>query len=104
MATTQPDRTALPPRPTDAPAERDRTLPIAWWGAVGFGFLAFASYLILHWLISGEAHRVPSGPTALPDWMKIALGIQQWGLFAGMLALIYFKAIRPRVRTGRFTF
>ncbi|MHB8693077.1 MAG: spirocyclase AveC family protein [Solirubrobacteraceae bacterium] len=44
-----------------------------------------------------------TGPTHLPGWMKIALGIQQWGLFAGMWALIYFKAIRPRMKTGRFT-
>jgi hypothetical protein len=78
--------------------------PIVWWGAIGAGFLAFAAYLILKWLISGEAHRVPSGPTPLPDWMKIALSIQQWGLAAVALALIYFKAIRPRIRTGRFTF
>jgi hypothetical protein len=78
--------------------------PISWWAGVGFAFLAFAAYLILKWLISGEAHRVSAGPTPLPEWMKICLGVQQWGLAAGALALIYFKAIRPRMRTGRVPF
>lgn len=81
----------------------NRTRPISWWAGLGFGFLAFAAYLIITWLASGEAHRVPSGPTPLSTGMKIALGVQQWGLFAGMLALIWFKAIRPRIRTGSFT-
>jgi hypothetical protein len=97
-------RSARAGRPADAPPSPNKVRPIVWWGAIGAGFLAFAAYLILKWLISGEAHRVPSGPTPLPDWMKVALSIQQWGLAAAALALIYFKAIRPRVRTGRFTF
>src|ERR1700757_344365 len=101
MATIQSERASIPPRATIAPAERNRALPIAWWGAVGFAFLAFAAYLIIHWLAAGEAHRVSSGPTNLPTWMKICLGAQQWGLFAGMLALIYFTAVRPRIRDGR---
>jgi hypothetical protein len=70
----------------------------------GFGFLAFAVYLVAAWALAGEPHRVLPGPTPLPGWMKIALDIQQWGLFAGMLALIWFKALRPRMRTGSFTF
>jgi hypothetical protein len=78
--------------------------PIAVWAWIGFAFLAFAAYLIIRWLVLGEAHRVSSGPTPLPTWMKICLGIQQWGLFAGMLALIWFKAVRPRLRTGRMSF
>ena len=104
MATTA--RITLRPTETETASfvERHKTLPIAWWAAGGAAFLAFAAYLVLKWLISGEANRVSSGPTPLPDWMKIALGIQQWGLAAVALALIYFKAVRPRVRTGRFTF
>jgi hypothetical protein len=102
MATTS---ARLRPTTLEAPAVTPkRTRPVSWWAAVGFGFLAFAAYLIVAWLIAGEAHRVPAGETPLPVGMKIALGIQQWGLFAGMLALIWFKAIRPRMRTGSFTF
>jgi hypothetical protein len=106
MATveTRPEAFSLRPSSVDEQVERNRTLPIAWWGAIGAGFLAFAAYLILKWLISGQAHRVPSGATPLPDWMKIALSVQQWGLAAAALALIYFKAIRPRLRAGRFSF
>jgi hypothetical protein len=99
--------TSAPPAaatPDAAAVVPKRTRPITWWAALGFGFLAFAAYLIVAWLIAGEAHRVPTGPTPLPTWMQIALSIQQWGLFAGMLALIWFKAVRPRMRTGSFTF
>jgi Spirocyclase AveC-like len=106
MATVESRPETVAQRPPEASpgVEPKRTRPIVWWAAIGAGFLAFAAYLIAKWLISGEAHRVSSGPTPLPDWMKIALGIQQWGLAAIALSLIYFKAIRPRVRTGRFTF
>src|SRR4051812_1847319 len=81
-----------------------RTRAISWWAGLGFAFLAFAAYLIITWLAAGDAKRVPTGPTPLPGAMKAALSIQQWGLLAGMLALIWFKAVRPRMRTGRFTF
>src|SRR5262249_6671482 len=80
------------------------TRPISWWAALGAAFLALAAYLVLAWLAAGEAHRVPSGPTPLPTGMMVALSVQQWGVFAGMLALIWFKAVRPRLRTGEFTF
>ena len=80
------------------------TRPISWWAALGAAFLALAAYLVIAWLAAGEAHRVPSGPTPLPTGMKVALSVQQWGVFAGMLALIWFKAVRPRLRTGEFTF
>ncbi len=80
------------------------TRPISWWAALGAAFLAFAAYLIIAWIASGEPARVSSGETPLPGAMKVALAIQQWGLFAGMLALIWFKALRPRLRTGEFSF
>jgi hypothetical protein len=80
------------------------TRAVSWWAGLGFGFLAFATYLIVSWIASGEPHRVSAGPTPLTMYMKISLGIQQWGLFAGMLALIWFKAIRPKIRTGSVPF
>ena len=77
---------------------------ITWWAGLGFVFLAFACYLIIAWIAAGEPARVEPGPTPLPTWMKILLETQQWGLFAGMVALIWFKAIRPRLRTGSVPF
>jgi hypothetical protein len=88
----------------DLALDRRTTRPITWWSALGAGFLLFAAYLIIAWLASGEAHRVGTGSTPVPTAMKIALSIQQYGLFAGMLLLIWFKAVRPRLRTGAFTF
>jgi Spirocyclase AveC-like len=90
--------------PADPGIAPNQVRPIAAWAWIGFGFLTFAAYLVLKWLISGEAHRVGSGPTPLPTAMKICLGVQQWGLAAAALALLYFRAIRPRLRTGEWTF
>ena len=53
--------------------EPKKTRLVVWWAVIGAGFLLFAAYLIAAWLIHGDIHRVPSGPTPLPDWMKIAL-------------------------------
>lgn len=80
-----------------------RIRPIFWWAGLGAAFLAFAAYLIIAWLAAGEPARVSPGPTKLPAAMKIALSTQQWGLFAGMLLLIWFKAVRPKLKTGSFT-
>ncbi|HSV40266.1 MAG TPA: spirocyclase AveC family protein, partial [Nocardioidaceae bacterium] len=80
------------------------TRPITWWAALGAGFLAFAAYLIVAWLASGEAERVTTGDSELPAAMEVALFVQQWGLLAGMLLLIWFKAVKPRLQTGSFTF
>jgi hypothetical protein len=77
---------------------------ISWWAGLGFAFLAFAAYLIIAWIAAGEPARVQPGPTPLPTAMKVLLEIQQWGLFAGMIALIWFKAVRPRLRTGSVPF
>lgn len=96
--------TALPGRTVD-PVEAPKTSrAISWWTALGSAFLALAAYLIISWIASGEPHRVPTGPTPVPLYMQICLSIQQWGLFVGMLALIWFKAIRPRLRTGTVPF
>jgi hypothetical protein len=100
MSTVTVERAAIP---TEAVAQ-NRTRAITWWAALGAAFLAFAGYLIIAWLVSGEAQRVGTGSTPIPTAMKVGLFVQQWGLFGGMLALLWFKAIRPRIRTGAFTF
>ncbi|WP_019873922.1 spirocyclase AveC family protein [Sporichthya polymorpha] len=101
MATTHlPPRSGLDASRPVAPTAPKRIRPITWWAALGFGFLAFAAYLIVAWLVAGEPHRVGTGETPLPTWMKICLSVQQYGLFAGMLALILFKAVLPLRRTG----
>lgn len=99
IAPTQPDLAAAL-----AETQPRNIRPILWWAALGAAFFAFAAYLVISWVAAGEPHRVQPGPTPLPVAMRIALTIQQWGLFGGMLALIWFKTIRPRLRTGSFTF
>lgn len=96
--------TTLSGRTTEESITPKRTRMVSWWAGTGLAFLAFAAYLIISWIVAGEPARVPPGPTPLPGWMKVCLEIQQWGLFAGMLALIWFKAVRPRLRTGTVPF
>jgi len=96
--------TSLDGRRAKESAAPRQTRAISWWAGLGAAFLAFAAYLIIAWIAAGEPARVEVGPTPIPTWMQIALGIQQWGLFAGMLALIWFKAVRPRLRTGKVPF
>jgi len=96
--------TTLTGRTAEDSTTPNRTRAISWWAGLGFAFLAFAAYLVISWIAAGEPARVPPGPTPLPAYMKVSLTIQQWGLFAGMLALIWFKAIRPRLRTGTVPF
>jgi Spirocyclase AveC-like len=96
--------TTLPGRAIEQAESPRSTRAISWWAALGVGFLAIAGYLIICWIASGEPQRVPTGPTPVPTYMKISLSIQQWGLFAGMLALVWFKAIRPKLRTGSVPF
>lgn len=96
--------TALPGRTAEESIAPKRTRMISWWAGVGAFFLAFAAYLIVSWIAAGDPARVPPGATPLPTWMKICLEVQQWGLFAGMLALIWFKAVRPKLRTGSVPF
>ncbi|NKI16051.1 spirocyclase AveC family protein [Spongiibacter sp. KMU-166] len=85
-------------------AEPDKAVAITWWAALGFSFLAFAAYMIISWIAAGDPQRVLPGDTPLPGWMMVCLEVQQWGLFLGMLALLWFKAFRPRLQTGSFTF
>jgi hypothetical protein len=93
---------AAPAREIAGVEVRRRTArPVLLWAATGALFLAFAAYLIIAWLVSGEAKRVPSGVTPVPGWMKVVLEIQQWGLFAAALVLIYFQVFRARRREGR---
>jgi hypothetical protein len=96
--------TVLPRRAVEGPESPKRTRAISWWAALGFAFLALMVYVIVAWIASGEPHRVPTGPTPVPTYMKICLSIQQWGFFVGMLALIWFKAIRPKLRNGSVPF
>jgi len=91
-------------RPLDSAGTPKKSRPISWWAGVGFGFLAFAAYLIVAWIAAGEPERVETGATPLPTYMKVSLFIQQWGVLAGMLALIWFKALKPRLRTGSVPF
>jgi len=96
--------TALAPGDQDRSLAPRRTRPISWWAGVGLAFLAFAAYLIVAWVAAGEPERVSTGPTPLPTYMKVSLLVQEWGLFVGMVLLIWFKAIRPKLRTGTVPF
>ena len=90
---------------TTAPGGRGRPVrPVLWWAALGGLFLAFQIYLFSAWILRGDAHRVPVGNTVVPNWMRISLSIQQWGLAAIALYLIYRFVVRDWRRRRGVTF
>jgi hypothetical protein len=84
----------------DTPAPKK---PIKAWAAFGALWAAFYAYLFLKWVLGPHAERVGQGPTALPHWMSTLFDIY---LPFGVLAtagIIYFVAVRPRLRDKRMS-
>ncbi|MEW6471487.1 MAG: spirocyclase AveC family protein [Actinomycetota bacterium] len=93
------------PAPTAAIEPRaGKVRPVLWWAAVGALFLVFQVYLFSAWILRGDAQRVPVGETPVPDFMRISLSIQQWGLAAIALFLIYRFVLRDWRRHRRLGF
>lgn len=77
--------------------------PVKAWATLGAGFVVFIVYLMVRWILSGDASPTPDGPDAIPRWMSIvaqtwqALGLVAWCTF------IYFFLVRPWRREGHIT-
>ena len=101
MATAVPTRTVPPgagARPV--PEAARKSLPVAWWAALGVFFLAFQAYVYGSWLLSGNVGPSPMGDTPVPEFMKWAIRVQEVQSVLCMLIIGYFFLIRPW-RQGR---
>jgi hypothetical protein len=72
----------------------------AWMGA---GWLALAIWCWTRWILSDNFRPVDPGPDPLPAWRSLALiGLQVFGLIVALYC-VWRYALKPRMRTGRFT-
>ena len=77
--------------------------PVQWWAALGAGFLALQFYVFARWIASGP-ERTPTGPTPVPEWMKVALRAWEVGGIIVTAGVLYWFVLRPCDRDRRLTF
>jgi Spirocyclase AveC-like len=103
MATSVRTPAVLEPRPRAETIEQSRARPIVWWAVLGAGFVALQMYIQLSWILSDDFRHVGTGATPVPDYMVISARFNEVFFFSFMVGVIYFFAIRPWLRDGRFT-
>lgn len=81
--------------------ERRQVVAVKWWAALGAAVLVAQAAILIDWVFSDFFHRVDSGPTPVPDWMKVALVAWQVILPLAGLTVIYLFVVRPWRRERR---
>jgi hypothetical protein len=83
--------------------ESHQAKPVLWWAWVGAAFVALQLYIQLGWIFSKDFRHIGTGVTPVPGYMKVSA----WGngifWFAFMVAVLYWFAVRPKLRDGRFS-
>ncbi len=91
------------PASAHAPVEA-KSKPVLWWAGFGALSLGMALYVWARWIGSSNFHRVPTGRTPIPDWMRIsAVSVEVIGVLA-QIAAIWFWLIRPWLRERHISF
>jgi hypothetical protein len=93
---------AVRPAPTNtSAAEPRRIIPVKWWATLGVLILAFIAYVLIGWVSGPFFQPVPTGPTDVPTYMKVAIIFFQAVSIPVALGLIYWFAIRPLIKERR---
>jgi hypothetical protein len=71
------------------------------WICAGLVFLGIEIYAVVAWIVSGQAHATPHGPTPIPGWMVVNARIWEVGGLIITAGFIYYFVIRPIRREGR---
>jgi hypothetical protein len=93
----------------DAPAarlpevERTKARPVLWWAAIGVFFAGFVIYVQGSWILT-DAHRIHTGPTPVPTYMKASALALQILLAVFFVTMLYRVVVRPLRRDGRLSF
>jgi hypothetical protein len=77
--------------------------PIVGWAAVGVGFLVFAVYLGIAWVVRGNFERTPNGPSDVPIWMYWTVHGVEVISYVGGAAFAYWYIWRPWRRDGQLS-
>lgn len=90
-----------------APAAVDQAapkpIPVEWWAFVGALICAFWAYVLIRWVTGPYFENVPTGPTPLPEWMRVSLIGWQIVMPAIWLYMGYRLVARPWLRERRLT-
>ena len=91
------------PASVHAPVEA-KSKPVLWWAGFGALTLGVALYAWARWIGSSNFHRVPTGPTPIPGWMRTAaVSMEVIGVLA-QIAAMWFWLIRPWLREKHISF
>lgn len=101
----RPTQIAAPPATGAAIATTPRKIqPVTLWALLGAVLLVFELYVIGKWVTGPYFTPVPVGPDQPPQWMKTFLDVWQVVGPVAMLAVLWFRLVRPWLRTREFTF
>ena len=102
MAVTARDEsTLLRGRPEATPVHTAKA--VLWWAWLGAGFVVLQMYIQIGWILSKDFRHIGTGASPVPTYMKVSTWANGIFWFAFMLGVIYWFAVRPKVRGGRFT-
>lgn len=76
-------------------------VPVKWWAGVGGFTFAFIAFVLVRWVTGPYFERVPTGPTPVPTYMKVAITFFQVASIPVGLALLWWFAVRPIIRERR---
>lgn len=86
-------------------AERSapRVIPVEWWAFAGGLICLFWAYVLVRWVTGPYFETVGTGPTPVPEWMKVSLIGWQIVMPALWLYFGYRFLVRPWREEGRLT-
>src|SRR5437588_3108277 len=83
--------------------EHRRARMVLFWAAIGALAIGMQAYAYLGWVLSGQAKRVPTGPTEVPFYMRTFLSVQEIVGVTVLAVFIYWFLVRPWRRERRLT-
>ena len=88
----------------DVVRRKDEKAKAGLWIANGAFWLGLMAYVWTAWVVSGDFTTNKIGRGQEPDWYVTLM--RSWEVFALVvtIAILWYFVIRPKVKTGRFTF
>lgn len=77
--------------------------PVNYWAVFGAICIVFQIGVFAAWIAAGDAHGTPTGPTAVPDGMRVAATVQVALLLVVAAALVGWFVVKPLVTERRLT-